>query len=75
MLRHGCAMGLEGIVSKRRDAPYRSERADAPCSAEGNRQLCRKREEPGHDPVWMLLYFAGTQSLSSPFRLREASLT
>jgi bifunctional non-homologous end joining protein LigD len=26
MFRHACAMGLEGIVSKRRDAPYRSGR-------------------------------------------------
>jgi bifunctional non-homologous end joining protein LigD len=24
MFREACAMGLEGIVSKRRDAPYRS---------------------------------------------------
>jgi ATP-dependent DNA ligase len=24
MLRHACAMGLEGIVAKRKDAPYRS---------------------------------------------------
>ena len=27
MLRHACRMGLEGIVSKRRDAPYRSGRS------------------------------------------------
>jgi bifunctional non-homologous end joining protein LigD len=27
MFRHACAMGLEGIVSKRRDAPYRSGRS------------------------------------------------
>src|SRR5262249_50709866 len=26
MFRHACALGLEGIVSKRRDAPYRSGR-------------------------------------------------
>ena len=26
MLRHACAMGLEGIISKRRDCPYRSGR-------------------------------------------------
>jgi bifunctional non-homologous end joining protein LigD len=26
--RHACAIGLEGIVSKRRDAPYRSGRTD-----------------------------------------------
>jgi bifunctional non-homologous end joining protein LigD len=26
MFRHACQMGLEGIVSKRRDAPYRSGR-------------------------------------------------
>jgi bifunctional non-homologous end joining protein LigD len=25
--RHGCAMGLEGIVAKRRDKPYRSGRS------------------------------------------------
>ena len=28
ILRHACEMGLEGIVSKRRDAPYRSGRSD-----------------------------------------------
>ena len=27
VLRHACALGLEGIVSKRRDAPYRSGRS------------------------------------------------
>jgi bifunctional non-homologous end joining protein LigD len=27
MFRHACAVGLEGIVSKRRDAPYRSGRS------------------------------------------------
>jgi len=27
MFRHACAMGLEGIVSKRRDRPYRSGRS------------------------------------------------
>ena len=27
MYRHACALGLEGIVSKRRDAPYRSGRS------------------------------------------------
>jgi bifunctional non-homologous end joining protein LigD len=27
MFRHACAMGLEGIVSKWRDAPYRSGRS------------------------------------------------
>ena len=29
MLAHSCRMGLEGILSKRRDAPYRSGRSDA----------------------------------------------
>jgi bifunctional non-homologous end joining protein LigD len=29
VLRHACQMSLEGIVSKRRDAPYRSGRSDA----------------------------------------------
>lgn len=28
MFRHACLMGLEGIVSKRRDRPYRSGRSD-----------------------------------------------
>jgi bifunctional non-homologous end joining protein LigD len=28
ILRHACEMGLEGIVSKRRNAPYRSDRTD-----------------------------------------------
>jgi len=28
ILRHACEMGLEGIVSKRRNAPYRSGRSD-----------------------------------------------
>lgn len=28
MFRHACAMALEGIVSKRRDAPYRSGRCN-----------------------------------------------
>ena len=28
MLRHACQLGLEGIVSKRKDAPYRSGRSD-----------------------------------------------
>jgi len=27
MFHHACAMGLEGIVSKRRDRPYRSGRS------------------------------------------------
>jgi ATP-dependent DNA ligase len=27
MLRHACKLGLEGIVNKRRDAPYRSRRS------------------------------------------------
>jgi len=27
MFRHACVMGLEGFVSKRRDAPYRSGRS------------------------------------------------
>ena len=26
MLRHACRMGLEGVISKRADAPYRSGR-------------------------------------------------
>ena len=26
VVEHACRLGLEGIVSKRRDAPYRSER-------------------------------------------------
>lgn len=26
VFQHACAMGLEGIVSKRKDAPYRSGR-------------------------------------------------
>ncbi len=29
VLRHACKFGLEGIVSKRRDAPYRSGRAES----------------------------------------------
>lgn len=29
MLRHACRIGLEGIISKRADAPYRSGRGDA----------------------------------------------
>ncbi len=29
VLRHACKFGLEGIVSKRREAPYRSGRADS----------------------------------------------
>jgi bifunctional non-homologous end joining protein LigD len=28
ILKHACAMGLEGVVSKRRNAPYRSGRTD-----------------------------------------------
>jgi bifunctional non-homologous end joining protein LigD len=28
VFRHACEMGLEGIISKRRDAPYRSGRSD-----------------------------------------------
>jgi bifunctional non-homologous end joining protein LigD len=28
IFRHACALGLEGIVSKRRDQPYRSARVD-----------------------------------------------
>lgn len=28
LLKHACGMGLEGIVSKRRDAPYRSGRSE-----------------------------------------------
>jgi bifunctional non-homologous end joining protein LigD len=27
VFRHACAMGLEGIVAKRRDKPYRSGRS------------------------------------------------
>jgi ATP-dependent DNA ligase len=27
LFRHACAMGLEGIVAKRRDRPYRSGRS------------------------------------------------
>jgi bifunctional non-homologous end joining protein LigD len=27
VLQHACAMGLEGIVAKRRDRPYRSGRS------------------------------------------------
>jgi bifunctional non-homologous end joining protein LigD len=27
MFRHACKLGLEGIVCKRRDAPYRSGRS------------------------------------------------
>ena len=27
MFRHACTMGLEGIVAKRRDRPYRSGRS------------------------------------------------
>ncbi len=29
MLEHSCRLGLEGIISKRKDAPYRSGRGDA----------------------------------------------
>jgi bifunctional non-homologous end joining protein LigD len=29
VFRHACKLGLEGIVSKRRDAPYRSGRSKA----------------------------------------------
>jgi bifunctional non-homologous end joining protein LigD len=36
IFRHACAMGLEGIVAKRRDRPYRSGRVrDAPRSVRG----------------------------------------
>ncbi len=28
VFRHACAMGLEGIISKRRDSAYRSGRPD-----------------------------------------------
>ena len=28
VFRHACALGLEGIISKRRDRPYRSGRSD-----------------------------------------------
>ena len=27
LFRHACKMGLEGIVSKRKDSPYRSDRS------------------------------------------------
>ncbi|MDE1973033.1 MAG: DNA ligase D [Hyphomicrobiales bacterium] len=38
--RHACDMGLEGIVSKRREAPYRSGRADNFIKTK-----CRNRQE------------------------------
>jgi len=28
LFRHACLMGLEGLVSKRRDSPYRGGRSD-----------------------------------------------
>ncbi len=40
ILRHACEMGLEGIVSKRRDAPYRSGRTDNFVKSK-----CRGRQE------------------------------
>ena len=39
MHRRGCEMGLEGIVSKLRDAPYRSGRVET-----WIKTLCRKRD-------------------------------
>ncbi|WP_460449140.1 ATP-dependent DNA ligase [Alsobacter sp. SYSU BS001988] len=38
LFRHACVMGLEGIISKRRDAPYRS----------GRSQTWRKSKCPGY---------------------------
>ncbi len=40
MYEHACRLGLEGIVSKRRDAPYRSGR-----SGEWTKSKCVNREE------------------------------
>ena len=43
IFRHACALGLEGIVSKRRDARYRSGRSqsEASCQAASHGALRR----------------------------------
>jgi hypothetical protein len=41
MFEHACRMGLEGIVSKRRDTPYVAGRLVGPGSADGPQVKCR----------------------------------
>jgi bifunctional non-homologous end joining protein LigD len=49
IFRHACRLGLEGIVSKRRDAPYRSGRSKAWLKIKNpeSSAMLRLQEEPG----------------------------
>ena len=42
---HACRMGLEGIVSKRRDSAYRSDRSPDSLKMKNSAALAVKREE------------------------------
>ena len=60
---HGCRMGLEGIVSKKRDAPYRSGRQDswikAKCKKSGSFPIIAFVEKLGATPRRMASFYIG----------------
>lgn len=59
----GCRMGLEGIVSKKRDAPYRSGRQDcwikAKCKKSGSYPIIAFVEKLGANPRRMASFYIG----------------
>ena len=59
----GCKMGLEGIVSKKRDAPYRSGRQDlwikAKCKKSGSFPIIAFVEKLGATPRRMASFYIG----------------
>jgi bifunctional non-homologous end joining protein LigD len=60
---HACRMGLEGIVSKRRDAPYRSGRQDSwvktKCTKSGTFPIVAFVEKLGAQPRRMASFYIG----------------
>jgi bifunctional non-homologous end joining protein LigD len=61
--RHACKMGLEGIVSKRRDSPYRSGRQQVwlkiKCSKSGMFPIIAFVEKLGANPRRMASFYIG----------------
>ena len=80
MLRHACRMGLEGVISKRADAPYRSGRGNATGSSRNARSarnssspaMCRRRR-PGAACARCSSAITRTASCSMPAASAPAS--
>lgn len=71
-----CKMGLEGIVSKRRDAPYRSGRQEswvkAKCSKSGSFPIIAFVEKLGAKPRRMASFYIGLGRRAASLRRKGA---